>query len=464
MGSVKRRSLLQQAFFSALSVGVAPLGVGLLNASSGARAAGNICMPVSGRDQLQLPTGRLANIGPLQIVDSLGIALPKGFAARKLAEAKKPVATPAGKSAYSRYKWHTFPDGGAVLPRPNGGWVYTSNSEIPLLPLGGCGALAFNAEGLVEDAYSILKRTTQNCAGGTTPWHTWISCEESKDGLCWECNPFEEGQGVAKPALGRFAHEAVAVDSLRRTVYLTEDINDGRFYRWTAAPGDVDKNGRMAFEQGLLEVMNIVGFHDDCYPLSDAFVRRQLGVSWVPVIEPEGQQDKVRASLREQKSTVPGTVFAGGEGLWAYRVPPETARALHSSSAPADVDTLIFWTTKIDNRVWVLDVANQRVELIFDNSQIDTPFKSVDNLTVSPWGDVLVAEDPPERDVSRLIVVLPNRGAQSLMEIHHPGSEICGPAFSPDGSRLYFSSQRYDRGGATYEVQLPVQIWSGAPG
>ncbi len=455
MPQLKRRSLLQQAFLSALALGVRPsLAVGL------GKAAGEACLPISGREQMKLPPGRLTNLGALQPVNSLGIALPNGFGLRKLAEAGKPVPTPAGSQSHSPYKWHTFPDGGAVIQRPEGGWVYTSNSEIPFLPIGGCGALAFNAQGLVEDAYSILKNTTQNCAGGATPWRTWISCEESKGGLCWECDPFQAGQGIAKPALGRFAHEAVAVDALRNTVYLTEDINDGRFYRWTAAPSDIGPSGRMSLEQGVLEAMNIAGFHDDCYPQSDSFVHRQLPVSWVPVARGDQQQDKVRAQLRAEKKSVPGTIFAGGEGLWTYQVPGKSARALRTDSAVRPVDTLIFWTTKIDNRVWALDVANQLVELVFDNKQMELPFESVDNLTVSPWGDILVAEDPPERDIARLMVVLPNKGAVPLLEIHHSGSEICGPAFSPDGSRLYFSSQRYERGGGTFEVSLPREIWA----
>ena len=453
MHNLSRRQLLQRAFYSALSLGTAPAW------AAGGRSA---CMPVAGRDQINLPLGRLSATGALQPVDALGVAVPKGFSVRLLAQAKKRVPTPAGKKSASKYKWHTFPDGGAVIPRAQGGWVYTSNSEIPLLPLGGCGALSFNADGEVEDAYSILNNTTQNCAGGDTPWRTWISCEESMDGLCWECDPFGPGQGIAKPALGRFAHEAVAVDERRRTVYLTEDVRDGRFYRWTASPEDVHKSGRLALEQGSLEVMNIIGFHDDCYPQSDTLVQRELAVSWAPVVEPERSQSDVRSDLRAAGSGVPGTIFAGGEGLWTYQVPAATARALRSRAAPKDVDTLIFWTTKIDNRVWVLDVANQRVEIIFDNSQIDMPFRSVDNLTVSPWGDVLVAEDPIDSEVARLMVVLPNKGAQILLEIHHAGSEICGPAFTPDGSRLYFSSQRYELGGGTFEVRLPEAIWATA--
>ena len=105
-----------------------------------------------------------------------------------------------------------------------------------------------------------------------------------------------------------------------------------------------------------------------------------------------------------------------------------------------------------------MDVENQLVELIFDNSQIEPDFGDVDNLTVSPWGDILVAEDPPSSPSSRIMVVQPNRQAIPLVEVFHPGSEICGPAFSPDGSRLYFSSQRRFGTGETYELRLPDAI------
>ena len=325
------------------------------------------------------------------------------------------------------------------------------------MPLGGCGAISFNAQAEVDDAYSILTGTKQNCAGGFTPWQTWISCEESRSGKCFECDPFAPGQGVAKPALGIFAHEAFALDEQRATAYLTEDTRDGRFYRWVAAPEDRIDNGRLGLEKGRLQVMNIAGYADDCYPDSDALVRGQLPVSWVDVSSPELRQDKHRGRLRRKAKIVPGTTFAGGEGLWQYRLPTDIAKPLQPKGGKVP-DTLIFWTTKYDNRVWCLDVANQVVELIFDNALIENGLASVDNLTVSPWGDILVAEDPHSSDIARLMVLNPNKGAKTLLEIHHPGSEICGPAFSPDGRRLYFSSQRYRKGGATYEVTLPADL------
>ncbi len=444
--TLSRRNLLQQAFFSALALAATPTS-----------AIAKACLPVSGQQQLPLPVGPLNQAGALQAPDVLGVAVPAGFRVKLLAQAGDRVSTPAGAEPRSVYRWHTYPDGGAVFARPDGGWIYTSNSEIPLLPLGGCGAIGFEHGGEVDSAYSILQGTTQNCAGGKTPWNTWLSCEESSAGLCYECDPYRPGQGNPKPALGRFAHEAASVDALRDTVYLTEDAPEGRFYRWVAGPGD-RQGDRLAMENGQLQVMNLTGYADDCYPESDVLVRNQLSVQWVPVVSPTEPQAVIRGHLRDTHQTVPGTRFTGGEGLWNYRVSASDAALLARATGLKPPDVLVFWTTKIDNRVWVLDVVNQVVEIVFDNAGMETPLHSVDNLTVSPWGDVLVAEDPVRRDVARLVVLQPNRGATTLLEVHHPGSEICGPAFSPDGSRLYFSSQRYRKGGATFEVVLPQHL------
>ena len=72
-----------------------------------------------------------------------------------------------------------------------------------------------------------------NCAGGPTPWGAWLSCEEIEGGLVWECDPSGRDRAEARPALGAFPHEAVAVDPDGERLYLTEDRPDGRFYRFT---------------------------------------------------------------------------------------------------------------------------------------------------------------------------------------------------------------------------------------
>jgi secreted PhoX family phosphatase len=138
--------------------------------------------------------------------------LPQGFSSRVLAVTGQLVPG-------TTYPWHPAPDGGAVFPQQDGGWVYTSNSEIPVG--GGAGALRFGPDGEVVDGYRILTGTNQNCAGGPTPWGTWLSCEENPLGQVFECEVGGATQGVAKPALGMFAHEAVTVDPGRKQLYLT---------------------------------------------------------------------------------------------------------------------------------------------------------------------------------------------------------------------------------------------------
>jgi secreted PhoX family phosphatase len=349
----------------------------------------------------------LKSLGPLSAPNSLGLRLPAGFTGQLLAQGRKKVRRFDGTE--TAYSWHTAPDGGACFATPDGGWIYVSNSEVNFGG-GGAGALRFDNQGRVIDAYSILSGTNNNCAGGPTPWGTWLSCEEVPFGSVYECDPLGRSPARKCPGLGNFKHEAIAIDPVAMQAYLTEDEGDGRFYRYT--PGNLI-DGRMNLDEGLLEV---------------ALVDTNGRVQWESVknANPSGFSTPTRKQIRESRA------FDGGEGIWHH-------------------EGRVYFTTKGDNRVWTFDIAAQSLSILYDRRTAKTAILSgVDNVTVSRDGHVLVAEDGGDMQIC---VLGPFGDVYPLLQlVDQDGSEITGPAISPDHKRLYFSSQRGQGSGLTYEI------------
>ena len=351
----------------------------------------------------------LDSIGDLQEPDKNGVRLPKGFSSRIVAR--------SGHD-YFGYHWHAAPDGGATFATDDDGWIYVSNNELNKSN-GGAGSLRFDKDGKLIDAYSILNNTSRNCAGGHTPWGTWLSCEEINTGQVWECDPYGKKDPVLRATLGRFNHEAVAVDSNTMQLYLTEDKRDGCLYRYTS--NSIDKSsGYPDLDNGFLEVAEIISGETGA-------------LRWHLLPDPQAKDTPTR------KQVTQSSVFNRGEGIWFH-------------------EDAIFFTTTGNNRVYAYDIKNNNLSIIYNAVLYISPvLTGVDNITSNKSGDLLVAEDGGDLQI---VVITKSGEIKPLLQlIGHDRSEITGPAFSPDGSRLYFSSQRGTTGrskdGITFEITGP---------
>ena len=391
-------------------------------AAGGTTAFPLIAEAAAGQAAGTSPYGSLDGIAP----DANGVILPPGFTSRIVAVAGEPVGD-------TGYEWLIFPDGAATFDDGEGGWYHTVNSEVFVPGAAGVSAIHYDADANIIDAYRILEGSIANCGGGPTPWGTFLSGEEVFGGLgfLWECDPTGETEAVAHAAMGLFTHEAAAVDPVRRQVYQTEDLPDGRLYRFTP-------DAYPDLRAGLLEV---------------AAVADDGTVTWIEVPDPSAADTPTRLQVAES------TAFLGAEGIWYH-------------------EDRIFFSTKFDNVIHAIDLVNMVHSVIYaaDPDDVDAGtavLSGVDNVTVDGGsGDIYVAEDAGNME---LVIITPEGEVAPFVRlVDQETSEMTGPVFNPRRDRLYFSSQRAPSprpineinpamdsvepfGGRTYEITGPFR-------
>lgn len=353
--------------------------------------------------------------GPLGPPDPItGVRVPKGFQVRQIARSRSPVGL-------TGYFWPDRPDASGSFRQSDGSWIFVANSEVPARE-GGVSAIHFSKTGGILDAYRICAGTSMNCGGGTTPWGTWLTGEEISRGRVLECDPKGEKDPVDRPALGRFSHEYILVHEKQKKLYLTEDEKRGAFYRFTPESwGDLSA--------GLLEIATLG---------SDG------RISWNEVPDPSGESAKTHDQVAD------ATILQKAEGLC---IDP--------------VSGIVFFVESGAGRVFAYDPDSGVYEVLYSENDFENPILTdTDNVAVSPLsGDLFICEDAGTFDICILTPEGEMAKFVNLSGVQHNGligdiSETTGPSFDPSGTRFYFSSQRAELAGATYEVTGP---WRGRP-
>lgn len=425
--SATDRRLGRRQFLVTTGVSGALLALGACG-GSGSRN-GTATTPTSGAATSAPPGGRLAlrAAGP-------DLALPDGFEYAVLSTTATGSMPPA-------------PDGMACVASADGSLRLVRNHERAdaagvSAPLDAASAYDGSAAGgvmtllLAPDLRSVVRAhvslsgTVQNCSGGLTPWGTWLSCEETNEGLelgrsqphgyVFEVDPMAEGPSASRPltALGRYLHEAVAVDPDTGVVYLTEDNGyDSGLYRFTPSVP-----GRLA-EGGALEMLAIA----DRPGYDTAFDQRldaPLGVRWVAIADPDP------ATAGTDSSAVFNQGFAGGGARFKRLEGCCLVGSTCYLSATEGGDAGL-------GQVWALDVPRSELRLVFEPATPEELF-GPDTLAPAPGGDgVLVCEDNGNGDPNRLQVLGADGRLVTFAENIADTTEFSGPCTSPDGSTLF---------------------------
>jgi secreted PhoX family phosphatase len=474
----------RREFVHAIGITAGFIGLGsLLHAQGRAGAAGAAGFAARGRGgrggAMQAYLNEIEGYGPLVPDPRRIFDLPEGFSYR--------IISRSGQIMSDGLHLPGQVDGQAAFPGPNGRVILVRNHELDpptpqvgafgvdyyLLPnvdrsrfydyghgrphIGGTSTLVYNpATGETERMFLSLAGTMHNCAGGPTPWGSWITCEEAVETTNETTNEQDHGYnfevpatseiGLADPvplkAMGRFNHEAVAVDPRTSIVYQTEDRSDGLIYRYLPdVPGQLAAGGRLQ----VLAVRGQKTYETRNYPETGGATMPTnvpMPVEWLDIDEVESPRDDLRA----RGAALGAAVFARGEGMWFGN--NEVYFACTNGGLTQRGQVFRYRPSPAEGTPGeVNDPGMLELYLEPNNSAL---LESCDNVTVAPWGDLLICED----NAAPGVVVNPAspgnyvRGVTSDGKIYTLGrnrfqniSELAGICFAPNHPTMFLNIQ-----------------------
>jgi len=420
---------------------------------------------------LGAPAADSKGFGPLYHREGQLLSLPKGFTAKVISKKGDRMSdglfSPGNHDGMGVFKWHNnkvmlirnheltpgshgagaFGKHNELLSKVNKDYIYDIGKSKQLC-VGGTTTMVYNEQSQkIELEYLSLTGTVRNCAGGITPWNSWITCEETELSIGDENGFLEKDHGynfevfasdkigltkaVPIKSMGRFVHEAVAVHPKAGIVYQTEDSGTGVFYRFIPnVIGDLHKGGKLQAlvisEWKSADTRNYENLKTDRFPEKKGFK-----TEWVDLDHVDAPENDLRLRAYQKGAAR----FSAAEGIWYG----ENELFFACTSGGRNAKGQIFKYIPSQYEGQPMEKEHPGIlELFLEPNDINT-FQNCDNLTIAPWGDVVICED---KEDARIIGITPKGETYVIAKnIGLRESEFAGPVFSPSGNTLFVNIQ-----------------------
>ncbi|MCH7828951.1 MAG: DUF839 domain-containing protein [Proteobacteria bacterium] len=319
--------------------------------------------------------------------------------------------------------------------------------------LGGTTTTVYNpATRTTERQFLSLAGTELNCAGGPTPWGSWLSCEEcfekpgaavskkfgwfrrdQRHGYVFEVPASATALVPARPLkdMGRFKHEAAAVHEPTGIVYLTEDDPHSLFYRFLPnVPGQLHRGGRLQ----ALAIASRHSLKTHNWHAPDMRVNMPLTTRWIDLQD----VDSDKHNLHKRGAAAGAASFARGEGL---TVAGDQLAFTCTTGGPARLGQVFSYEPSPYEGTDEERSTPGKLTLIAEANRWSM-LKNCDNLTMAPWGDLIICEDlvGPLKNCS-LVGMRPDGSQYQIANNAYTSSELAGVCFSPDGKTMFLNIQ-----------------------